>query len=147
MKSNGEPVELENEVEAEARPNPRGKRSTKSEHAMLSILGGAVGVGAAAGVFLTVDPKADEWVVAEVKKETDAAKKIDSEIKARNTAGAGALIGGIVLGVVGVYVATGPKKIPILGEALLGAGAGLGVAGAVQLSAADKLQKLRLVMV
>ena len=141
MKNKGEIVELEDEVEAEARPNPR-RNGGSRKRLESAALGGAVVVGAAGVTFIVADPKVEEWVKAQITKTPG----IDSEIKSRNTAGLGALLGGIGLGIAGIYVGSGSKKVPILGEALLGAGAGLGAVGAVQLSTANKLKTARRVM-
>ncbi len=136
----GEIVELEDEVEEDARPNPRRRGGRKRlESAAIS---GATVVGAAAVTFIVADPKVEKWVQDQLVKTPG----IDSEIKARNTAGLGALLGGIGLGIAGFYVRSGGRSVPILGEALIGAGAGLGVSGAVQLNVASKLKTARRVM-
>lgn len=133
-----EPVESES-VEADARPNPRmGKKAWENA----AVFGVAATAGAAGG-FLLADPKIEKAVQDIIAK--DASKEID----ARTQYGWGAVIGGAILAVGGAYIASG-KKADIgargVGGLILGAGAGIAVSGAVQLSAADKLKKARRVL-
>lgn len=141
MKNKGEIVELEDEVEEDARPNPR-RRAGGRKRLESAALGGAVVVGAAGVTFIVADPKVEKWVQDQIVKTPG----VDSEIKSRNTAGLGTLLAGMGIAIAGFYVRSGARSVPVLGEALIGAGAGLGVAGAVQLSTASKLKKVQRVM-
>lgn len=112
--------------------NPIGKKRL-----MDSALRGITVVGVAGVTFIFVDPALEKKVQEEVTKDST------KEIEIRNKWGLGALLGGIGLGIGGFYLR---PQAGIVGDALVGAGAGLGAAGAVQLSVANKLKKARRVM-